>query len=223
MEQSGWRGELVQCHCTMPLTQQIATTTQWVAHEGHSISAIGVMSSGPLADVVVTGASDGLLKVWKVAGGRAELVQQLDFHGKLPLDIEVAYLPGSSSKSNCEWTNSSTYPRARSHRPAYTGLHIRRVPLHPRHHARRSRRLDPMSRHDTVPDLLLASGSQDNFIRLWRISAIAQSSGVATPATNGDDPLSMLDEFERKLAGEAGGSTQISTKAHVLAVEDGGR
>jgi elongator complex protein 2 len=33
----------------------------------------------------------------------------------------------------------------------------------------------------------------------------------------------MLDEFERKLAGEAGGSVQISTKAHVLSVdsEDG--
>lgn len=33
--------------------------------------------------------------------------------------------------------------------------------------------------------------------------------------------LDMLDEFERKLAGEAGygGSMQISTKAHVLAVD----
>jgi elongator complex protein 2 len=33
----------------------------------------------------------------------------------------------------------------------------------------------------------------------------------------------MLDEFERKLAGEAGGSVQISTKAHVLSIdsEDG--
>jgi elongator complex protein 2 len=30
----------------------------------------------------------------------------------------------------------------------------------------------------------------------------------------------MLDEFEKKLAGEAGGSVQISTKAHVLAVDN---
>jgi elongator complex protein 2 len=29
----------------------------------------------------------------------------------------------------------------------------------------------------------------------------------------------MLDEFERKLAGEAGGSVQISTKAHVLSID----
>jgi elongator complex protein 2 len=60
-------------------------------------------------------------------------------------------------------------------------------------------------------DLMLASGSQDNFVRLWRISAIKdQLNGHAS-----EDPLAMLDEFEKKLAGEAG-STQISTKAHVL-------
>ena len=31
----------------------------------------------------------------------------------------------------------------------------------------------------------------------------------------------MLDEFERKLAGEAGGNVQLSTKAHVLSVQEG--
>jgi hypothetical protein len=29
----------------------------------------------------------------------------------------------------------------------------------------------------------------------------------------------MLDEFERKITGEAGGSRQINTKAHVLSVK----
>ena len=36
----------------------------------------------------------------------------------------------------------------------------------------------------------------------------------------GSDSLDELDEFEKRLAGEAGGSVQISTKAHVLTVED---
>jgi elongator complex protein 2 len=31
----------------------------------------------------------------------------------------------------------------------------------------------------------------------------------------------MLDEFEKKMAGEAGGNVQISTKAHVLHVLEG--
>ena len=70
-------------------------------------------------------------------------------------------------------------------------------------------------------DLLLASGSQDNFIRLWRISAVADQTPT-NPTHQSDNPLDMLDDFERKLAGEGGGSTQISTKAHVMVVEDRG-
>jgi elongator complex protein 2 len=73
------------------------------------------------------------------------------------------------------------------------------------------------------PDLMLASGSQDNYVRLWRIAFIVNAEKTADVVSESDDPLAMLDEFERKLAGEAGGSTQISTKAHVLSVEDDGR
>lgn len=67
-------------------------------------------------------------------------------------------------------------------------------------------------------DLLLASGSQDNYVRLWRIAQVAERTTESEGSTT-DGGLDMLDEFERKLAGEAGGSVQISTKAHVLAVE----
>jgi elongator complex protein 2 len=67
-------------------------------------------------------------------------------------------------------------------------------------------------------DLLLASGSQDNYIRLWRISRINEREADEI-VSHGDGGLDMLDEFERKLAGEAGGSVQISTKAHVLSID----
>jgi elongator complex protein 2 len=86
----------------------------------------------------------------------------------------------------------------------------------------------PSSSSSSGADLLLASGSQDNYIRLWRVSAASSPSrsGDTAGKTEGSGAdqcelsLDMLDEFERKLAGEAGGSVQISTKAHVLAVED---
>jgi elongator complex protein 2 len=68
-------------------------------------------------------------------------------------------------------------------------------------------------------DLLLASGSQDNYIRLWRISQVSERATPAETQQTGDGGLDMLDEFERKLAGEAGGSVQISTKAHVLSID----
>jgi elongator complex protein 2 len=76
-------------------------------------------------------------------------------------------------------------------------------------------------------DLVLASGSQDNYIRLWRIAATPTTTGERseedTQAATTGGGLDMLDEFERKLAGEAGGSgsVQISTKAHLLSIEDG--
>ena len=38
--------------------------------------------------------------------------------------------------------------------------------------------------------------------------------------TAGSDSLDALDDFEQKLAGEAFGNVQISTKAHILTVED---
>lgn len=63
-------------------------------------------------------------------------------------------------------------------------------------------------------DLLLASGSQDNYIRLWRFARIVDTAGD-------EDSVDLLDDLERKLAGESSGSVQISTKAHVLAVQDG--
>lgn len=56
-------------------------------------------------------------------------------------------------------------------------------------------------------DLLLATGAQDNYIRLWRISP-------AAPAV--DESEDILDEFERRMGEER--NVQLSTKAHVLVV-----
>lgn len=86
-----------------------------------------------------------------------------------------------------------------------------------------------------LEDLMLASGSQDNYIRLWRITPLAQDQAAAVSTVNDDAGTpsqhvtsnelddDMLDEFERKIAGDAAGSRQLSTKAHVMAVqaEDG--
>ena len=44
-----------------------------------------------------------------------------------------------------------------------------------------------------------------------------------TDETADYDGLDILDDFDGKLAGDIGTSVQISTKAHVLAVDDGRR
>lgn len=77
-------------------------------------------------------------------------------------------------------------------------------------------------------DLMLASGSQDGYIRLWRVTELSQAltgaeSAVASQQkTEESDQLDddMLDEFERQMTGETGGTArggkQLSTKAHVI-------
>lgn len=76
-------------------------------------------------------------------------------------------------------------------------------------------------------DVMLASGSQDGYIRLWRISPVPnmdeRKSGNAV-AGDGKTELDdeMFDEFERTVTGDQGGSRQLSTKAHVMAVQGPG-
>jgi elongator complex protein 2 len=96
-----WRdnsgGQVSQVHL---LVEEEMSDTQYDgsafdAHPSSSISAIGTCpSDGSLADHLFTGASDGLVKLWKL-GGQPTLVQTIDLKGKLPLDIAVANLPGT--------------------------------------------------------------------------------------------------------------------------------
>lgn len=88
----------------------------------------------------------------------------------------------------------------------------------------------PSASSSSTTDLLLASGSQDGYVRLWRIAPVTSATAPATPAeretasqaTDGELSAEMLDDFEKRLAGDdAEGSRQISTKAHLLTVRDG--
>ena len=77
------------------LTVQYSSTTIQ-AHKG-SISALGASTgSGPLVGHILTGGSDGLIKLWDLSAGKPEVKQTIDLKGKLPLDLQVASLPGSS-------------------------------------------------------------------------------------------------------------------------------
>jgi elongator complex protein 2 len=80
-------------------------------------------------------------------------------------------------------------------------------------------------------DLMLASGSQDGYIRLWKVTELSQASASAISVdaserkTEENDQLDddMLDEFERQMTGETGGTArggkQLSTKAHVITLD----
>lgn len=69
------------------------------------------------------------------------------------------------------------------------------------------------SSYDIAPgEVLLASGSQDNYIRLWRFSRLSHQAAVPPPASSG---LEALDELERALDApldDAAGELRV--KAH---------
>lgn len=97
---------------TIDSSDQVRNSTLWVtkapcqlslqytsivvqAHKG-SISALGVTGhAGAFQKHLFTGGSDGLIKLWKLGDGKPELKQTINLKGKLPLDLEVATLPGS--------------------------------------------------------------------------------------------------------------------------------
>ncbi|KAL1411052.1 Elongator subunit elp2 [Vanrija albida] len=189
--------------------RQFTCTASFVAHEGASISALAVLPTPAGAPVeLLTGDSSANVKRWRIAAGEAEHVESLEMKGRLPLDMEVAVLPGSSQpvlaigatdrkvqiwtlRDGEFWYTTSL----EGHEDWIRCLSFTPYPA--------------LSGAGT--DLLLATGSQDNYIRLWRI----------TPAAAADEGLDILDEFERRLGGEDGGV--LSTKAHVLSVDEGGR
>ena len=72
------------------------------------MTALGVpplTSPGSLEGHLFTGGSDGSVKLWRIDGEQSEEVQSLDLRGKLPLDLAVAYLPGSDGE--CRNTSTS--------------------------------------------------------------------------------------------------------------------
>ncbi|KAJ7179931.1 WD40-repeat-containing domain protein [Mycena crocata] len=169
---------------------------------------------------VATGASDGIVKIWKIAsnpGMYLNQVQVLPLHGKYPLALAMSILPQSKveilaiagTDRNIQiWTRSgdSYVPSAvlSGHEDWVRSLAFQQ----------------PATAEDP---LTLASGSQDASIRLWKIEKFTRYNDSSVD-TRPSDALSddLLDAFEASL-GELGdaeeGGRQISLKRHILTVK----
>lgn len=176
--------------------------------------------------VLVSAASDGQMKIWKVkSDGSVELTQTASL-GKsraesrtevLPLDIALAALPSSSSATLNVllavagtdgkvdlWLSEGDYQFKRLF--SITG------------HSDWVRSLDFCRIQDSrTPALMLATGAQDGSIRLWRVERLANSSSAASSA-----PLKELDDFDRlamQIEDDAEVET-IATKAQTFVCGD---
>lgn len=187
-----------------------------------STSAIASFTSPTGTRVLLTGGSDAVVHVYTASTNGEPLAHQqtIDLAGKLPLDIAVAALPGSPGPIAVALALTDRRLQIwHGHVSSEGSLQlIKGISLEG--HEDWIRCIDFCASSD---DLLLASGSQDGYIRLWRFSKVdvpAEATERSTKKKELDDE--MLDEFERKMAGDAAGSRQLSTKSHIMRVVSGG-
>ncbi|KAF9055147.1 WD40 repeat-like protein [Hymenopellis radicata] len=175
------------------------TYTRVQAHT-KGISALCVHSD---AHILATGSSDALTKVWDL-NSHAEL-QSLSLGGRYPLSMKTSFLPGSKNlilaiattdRSIQIWTKAegATSPFIKSASLSGHDDWVRCLAFR-----------GPLEETDV---LVLASGSHDSTIRLWKIEPFKQTeSGGSTDA--------LLDAFEASLGevtDEGGGGRQVSLK-----------
>ncbi|KAJ3510299.1 hypothetical protein NLJ89_g4762 [Agrocybe chaxingu] len=173
------------------------------------------------ADVIVTGASDSLVKIWKLSdvSGNVEITesQMINLKGKLPLVSALTSLPqtsalllaiaGTDTKvqvwvcSDDSFVHSATLA---GHEDWICGLAFKA----------------PQAQE--FP-LVLASGSQDATIRLWNIEPWKKTTETKI-GTSTDLIDELLDDFEASLGdlgGNEEGGKQISLKHHILTIKTG--
>ncbi|GAA5894313.1 Elongator subunit ELP2 [Sporobolomyces salmoneus] len=218
-------------------------------HSG-SVSAVETLAlsseGGESKYLVVTGGSNASIKVSIVdsATGQAEQVQKIDCRGKIPLELALSYLPQSKGLVLAVGSTENriqlyTSPSASS--PKFTkSLSLEghtdwirclsfTTPI-PSSASPSSSTSTTNIGYDINPgEVLLASGGQDNYIRLWRFTRLSHSTTTSKPApANG---LSALDELEKALAEKdpsvtstAGGGKEgeLRVKAHDFSIEGDG-
>ncbi|KDE09195.1 hypothetical protein MVLG_00517 [Microbotryum lychnidis-dioicae p1A1 Lamole] len=218
------------------LWKQHSETQQWSTRavlSGHvkSISAVTTVALGDGSSgdhfLVFTASSDASIRVWRIrTEAEPELVQRIDTKGKIPLSLETSFLPASSSVALAvgstdkrltiyasPTTSSIKFTKSLSlegHSDWIRCLSfITPIPADAPSSTSTSLNYDIAS-----SEVLLASGSQDNYIRLWRFSPAPVRTDSTTGLTSGLEALDALDQSTSSAEGE------LRLKSHQFIVGD---
>ncbi|CAE6466835.1 unnamed protein product [Rhizoctonia solani] len=143
--------------------------------------------------------------------------QTIDLKRRYPLDIAVSSLPGSSALIIAVATTSrviDVYLQASGQEIVFA------LSLEGHEDWIRALSFSPFSPESDDPSLTLASGGQDNYIRLWLIKPTVPKP-VSLESTDPTDPTDeLLDAFERSLneVGLDEPGRQLSMREHVFSV-----
>ncbi|KAG0056478.1 Elongator subunit elp2 [Gryganskiella cystojenkinii] len=220
--------------------------SQWVCSavlEGHtgSVVTIGVVRATSISsskDLFATGSGDGTIKVWErqeIDDTKDEVtcIQTIQVGKKYAQSIAISYLPhtaipvmavgSTDNKINIYVMQSKQFEKVLSlqgHENWVRSLDFATFTSEDDDESSSNQTGD--SRHHTLQegDLLLASGSQDKYIRLWRISGVNSQNDQQQQengAQAGSD-ASLTQEMLKSLEEMSKSGTQLSTKAHMIEV-----
>ncbi|CAG8496848.1 7052_t:CDS:10 [Funneliformis mosseae] len=180
-----------------------------------SINTLGVIRSGNITiekDLFATGSSDCVIKIWERSElddtkDLVECIQTINLGTKYPLALAISYLPESKVPIlACGSTDKKVLLFVQKNNQFVESLSLQghenwvrslsfatyTTPISPpNNNIKQEYKLQG-------GDLLLASGSQDKYVRLWKFNLLANVS------ENG---------------ALSGGKVQLSTKAHIIDVE----
>ncbi|KAG0367962.1 Elongator subunit elp2 [Gamsiella multidivaricata] len=169
--------------------------------EGHtgSVITIGVIRARSIQgekDLLATGSGDGTIKIW----------ERVEIDNSKGMDLSSQ--PNSCLKGHDNWVRSLDFATFTKEDGATdesdTGHQTSKNTSH----------------HHTLQDgdLLLASGSQDKYIRLWRISPVDKSEESQDDTVKAGSEGALTQDMLKSLEEMSKSGTQLSTKAHIIDV-----
>ncbi|KAI7885696.1 WD40 repeat-like protein [Lichtheimia hyalospora FSU 10163] len=219
------------------------TAGHWVNSatlEGHTgaVEAIGCLRSRSIpgtTDLFATGSADGTIRIWERrevddANDQVTMLQVIECGNKYPTTLALSYLPGTKIPIlACGHTDKKISIFIQQRGEQFEKSHVLQG------HDNWVRSLafatytgsqeDATATNHTLRhgDLMLASGSQDRYIRLWKISP--HQASPASPVTKKEEPSNgeLTDDLLQALQENAltGENAELSTKAHLVQVDDG--
>ncbi|KAJ2838609.1 Elongator subunit elp2 [Coemansia sp. 'formosensis'] len=218
--------------CTARVWQRISQAWECKAVlSGHKNSVIST-ASVELEDgliIVVTASTDGTLRVFEISGDDSVCVQTVDVGSRNAIDLTMAVLPGcgavvlaTGNTDNCV----HLYTRTRTAGEKF--LKTLKLAGHEdwvtavtflRYTDSDAGRGNSTIAHWQAGDMILASASEDKYVRLWRISQ--ETVPQTVDANQNSDKLAaqaLLDAFATTGDASAAAAAQLSTKAHAMVV-----
>jgi elongator complex protein 2 len=174
--------------------------------------AVNTIATLPGSGTFATGAADGTVRIWQIRkqDSQVELVQSITLKPRfLPLATALAQLPSGEIVLAVAGTTVGVqvYVRAQGEFELQATLSG---------HEGWVRSLDFLSRRGS--DLLLASASQDKYVRLWRFSK--SDAAPSNTATNGIEPVKKSLSNKAHQVGSKSNQYAITFEALLVGHED---